>query len=164
MVEKIEVSEKVLILQNYIENQKDGAEISYITIEHETGVNMDQRGKQTLRRSIKRAKKEFSTIYNYGIKLASPETALSILSNKIIRIDNSVKRAEKTQLNLKKQFFHQLTAEEKKQILFAGAVFGAIRVAAENGKLIYQKKNYQQKDETKIAIPFILSDNNVGKD
>uniref|UniRef100_A0A6M3L492 Uncharacterized protein n=1 Tax=viral metagenome TaxID=1070528 RepID=A0A6M3L492_9ZZZZ len=155
---RIKLSEETLKLQQYITTQEDGTELSYLEIEQATGIDMNERGKQILRRGIKRARREYSTIRGYGIKLACPETTLPILSGKIIKIDRCVKRAEKTHHTLQEQFFSQLSPEEQKQILFAGAVFGAIRIAAENGKLIYKRKNAeeaQKYNEIKIALPDI---------
>jgi len=65
---------------------------------------------------------------------------MPILSTRISRIDRAVKRGDRSQRILQEQFFNSLSAEEQKQILFAGAVFGAIRLAADQGRQLYKKR------------------------
>lgn len=146
-----EVSEDTLKLQAYLEKQKNGAELSYMRIEHDTGVVMDSRGKGYLRTALRRAKLESSTERNVGIVLADSKNAMGIIVNKLQKIDRTVKRGEKTHKNIQEQFFHSLTPEKQREILYIGAVFGAIRVAAENGKVIYSKK--PREISTNITIP-----------
>lgn len=146
------VSEKTLKIQAFLEQCAPGTELSFLTIENRTGVVMNEKGKQYLRRALKRAKIEYSPDIGRGIKLANPENTMPIVIDRLKRIDNTVKRAEKTQKNLQEQFFEQLSPQEQKQLLFVGAAFGAIRVAAENGKLLYQTKNKMQK-VIEIPIP-----------
>jgi hypothetical protein len=47
-----------------------------------------------------------------------------------------------------------LTAEERRQVLFVGAVFGAIRIAAENGRFLYGAKMKKSGSlSAKIPLP-----------
>ena len=57
-----ELSQETLSIQKYLEDQKVGTELSYANIQHETGVKMDNKGKNKLRTALKRAKIEYSTI------------------------------------------------------------------------------------------------------
>lgn len=147
-----EVSEKTLRLQEYLNNIKPGEVLSYIKITNEAGINMDEEGKQKLRSALRRAKIEYSTIPKYGIKLADSESTMPILSNKIIKINRAVQRAERTHKNLEEQFFSSLSKDEQQKVLYIGAVFGAIRVAAENGRVIYGKST-KQISSSSINIP-----------
>ena len=148
-----ELSENTLKIQNYLEEQEVGTELSYKNIEHNTKVKMDLNGKANLRTALKRGKIEYSTIQGYGIKLADADSTMKILSQKTIKIDRAVKRAEKSHKNLQEQFFESLDEQHQKELLYIGAVFGAIRVAAENGKVIYSKKTKKITNSINIPIP-----------
>jgi len=151
-----EVSEDTLKIQEFLMKCKAGEEISYDKLQHETGVEMDNSGKQKITSALRRAKLEHSTIRGYGIKLADAKSTMPILSNKVIKIDRAVRRAEKTHKNLEIQFFSSLNKDEQQKVLYIGAVFGAIRVAAENGRVIYGKitKNISN-SSVNIPIPKI---------
>lgn len=133
------VSESTIKIQAFLEKQKPGVEVSYKRIEHESGVRMDARGKQYLRSALRRAKIESSTIIGEGIVLADPDNAMGIVAHKLKRIDGAVRRGERSHKNIQEQFFESMSPEEQRKILFVGAVFGAIRVASENGRVVYKK-------------------------
>jgi hypothetical protein len=71
----------------------------------------------------------------------------------LVKIDNAVKRGERKYNNVSVAFYNELPPAEQKTINFVGAAFGAIRVAAENGK--YYLKNAKKVSQ---SIP-ILPDN-----
>lgn len=148
-----EVSQETLKIQAFIEEQKDGTVLTYTELQQETGVPMSTSGKNKLRTAMKRARREYSPIRGTGIRLASADTALSLVSNRLVSINNATKRGDKTTKLMHEQFFASLGAEEQRQILFAGAVFGAIRIAAENGRLLYGKKKQVANDTIQIPIP-----------
>ena len=148
-----ELSKDTLSIQSYLEDQDQGTELSYKNIEHFSKVKMDLNGKSKLRTALKRAKIEYSCIPKYGIKLADAKSTMNILSQKTIKIDRAVRRAEKSHKNLQEQFFESLDEVHQKELLYIGAVFGAIRVAAENGKVIYSKKTKKISHSINIPIP-----------
>jgi hypothetical protein len=135
-----ELDKESIMLQEYLSTQKTGAELSYIAIEHGSAVKMDQRGRAHLRRCMHRMKIEYSCSFGYGIKLADPGSVMPILSTRIHRIDRAVKRGDRSQKILQEQFFESLPADQQKQVLFAGAIFGAIRLASEQGRTLYKKR------------------------
>lgn len=135
-----QVSEDTLKIERFIETKNPGETISYDEISHESGVQMDLPGKAKLRTALRRLRVEYSPVRGYGIKTADAGLVMPLLSSKVVRIDRAVKRADRTQKNLQVQFFAALTPEEQRQVLFAGAVFGAIRVAAENGRMLYKSE------------------------
>jgi len=147
------VSDNTLKLQSIMENFHPGDELSFNNIEHDSGVKMNERGKQYLRTACKRAKIEYSSIRGVGIKLADPRTTMQILSHRLIKVDNSVKRADKSHKNLQEKFFSQLTIKEQKDRLYIGSVFGAIRAASNNAKLIYGKNIKKINFSVEIPIP-----------
>ena len=147
-----QLSENGLKLQVFMEGLEPGREISFLEIAAETGLPMDTKGRSDLRRAMKRSRREYSAVRGYGIRLADAAGVMPILSSRIRRIDSSVKRADQSQKLLQEQFFESLTTEDQKRILFAGAVFGAIRIAAEQGKQIY-KRNLVSGPTISIPLP-----------
>jgi hypothetical protein len=139
-----EVCAETLRLQVYIEEQPDGAELSFEKIAYDTGISMDELNKGHLRSALRRSKREYSSIYGYGIRLADSASVMPILTTRLVKIDKTVRRGEKTQKALQERFFRSLSADDQKNVLFIGACFGAIRVAAENGKLLFQKPKPKQ--------------------
>jgi hypothetical protein len=150
-----QVSKQTLILQEYLEKQKAGASLSYLKIAQDTGVEMDERGKQYLRTALHRAKLESTTEIKYGITLADKDNAMEIITHKLNKVDRSVRRGERTHKNIQEKFFDSLPLEKQKEILYLGAVFGAIRVASENGRIIYSNKTKQLNAQINIPMPKI---------
>lgn len=147
------ISEETLKVQSFIESQKDGAELSFEKIAYETGVKMDTRGRGYLRTAIKRTRKEYSSIPKYGIKLADKDSAMPILLNKLTKIDRAVKRGSKSRDNIQEHFYRELDETTQKELLYIGAVFGAIRIAADNGKIMYSKNKKMSDASLNIQIP-----------
>lgn len=150
-----QVSEKTLKLQEYIKRFALGQELSYLRIATDTGIRMDEKGKQYLRTAFKRARIIYSVIIGKGIKIAESKDTMPILVNKLGKIDRAVRRADKTQKSLQEQFFETLTPQEQKELLYIGAVFGAIRVAADNGRLIYKKRNVMSNSQNIPIAPVV---------
>ncbi len=134
------ISEESLILINYLKDIEHGQILSYQQIQQDTGVKMDTpAGKSYLRTACKRLHREYSCLRGVGIEMASSKTASTLVVGRLVKIDNAVKRGERTYNNVSLAFYNELPPEEQRQINFIGAAFGAIRVAAENGK--YYLKN-----------------------
>jgi hypothetical protein len=125
-----------LKLQDFLSTQNHGSVLTYEVVQRETGVTMDLIGKGRLRQAMKHLRREYSAIRGTGIRLADASGVLPIISSRMNRIDNAVRRADKSQRNLQDQFYAEMSAEDKKRILFMGAVFGAIRLAAEQGRQV----------------------------
>ena len=146
------ISEESLTLVNYLKSVEHGQILSYQQIEQETGVKMNTpAGRSYLRTACKKLKREYSCIRGVGIKLASADTATTLIIGRLVRIDNAVKRGERTYNNVSVAFYNELEPAEQRQINFVGAAFGAIRVAAENGK--YYLKNAQKITASSPALP-----------
>lgn len=128
------ISEETLTIINYLQDIPHGQYLTYAQIQKDTKVAMDVKGKSYLRTACKKLKREYSPVRGIGIELASAKTATGLVANRLIKIDKAVKRGEKTYNNVTTDFYSEFTPQEQKQINFIGAAFGAIRVAAENGK------------------------------
>lgn len=135
------MSDEYVKLLAHVVDQPDGAILNYEEVQSATGINMDtQTNRSKLRQAILRSGKEYSVIPTVGYQLADSSTAMGILTHKLLRIDTSVRRANRAQTVVQQQFFDELDEDERKGVLFLGAVFGAIRTAAENGKKLYGKE------------------------
>jgi len=132
------ISVNTISIIEYLKDKKPGEKITYKMITTATGVNMNVAGKSYLRTALHKLKLEYECIMNMGIILASEKNTTRILVHKLVKIDNAVKRGEKSYKNLNLSFYDKLSDQERKQINFIGAAFGAIRLAAENGRQIFK--------------------------
>lgn len=134
-----EVSQQTLKIENSLKLCKPGEFIDYIKLEKLTGVKMDNTGKGYLRTALNRLKLEYTTIKGVGIELASETNAIAIVSRKVIRIDNSVKRAEKTTKRITNQFYDKLSDHEQKNVNYLSAVFSSLRAYSRSAKTFFKK-------------------------
>ena len=146
------ISEESLTLINYLKNVEHGQILSYQQIEKDSGVKMNNpAGRSYLRTACKKLKLEYSCLRGVGIKMAGADTAMTLVVGRLVKIDNAVKRGERTYNNVSMAFYNELEPAEQKQINFVGAAFGAIRVAAENGK--YYLKNITKSAPVNPVLP-----------
>ena len=146
------ISEESLKLIEYLKSIEHGQILSYQQIEKDTDVKMDTpAGRSYLRTACKKLKREYSCIRGVGIELASLKSATSLVIGRLVKIDNAVKRGERTYNNVSIAFYNELSPVEQRQINFVGAAFGAIRVAAENGK--YYLKNAKMVNNQNPVLP-----------
>lgn len=136
-----EVSEQTLKLEAVFSSSPTGEFFTYEQLQELTQVAMDNRGKAFMRTALKRLKLPYETERGEGIKLLSKDNASRIVATKVIKIDNSVKRAEKTTKHIMSNaVFEELTESEKKGINFIGALFATIRSYSQSAKKIFYSK------------------------
>lgn len=138
-----EVSKETLKIENILKISKPGEFITYKNIEKISGVRMDNKGKSYLRTALNRLKFEYSPVKGEGIQLASPENAIAIVSKRVIKIDNSVKRAEKTTKRVTNQFYDKLTEHEQKNVNYLSAVFASLRAYSQSAKMFFKKTEHK---------------------
>ena len=149
-----QASEEYLKLLVYVEEQPHGRLLEYVAVEKATGVPMDTVGRSKLRRAILRQGREYSVVTNVGFKLADAGSIMGILSSKLARIDTSVNRADRAQNIGQKEFLESLPQDQQQGVLYLGAIFGAIKVAAENGRKLYRtKRPVLNASDVSIPIP-----------
>ena len=134
-----EVSKQTLQIENVLEKAKAGDFITYKNLEILSGVKMNNRGKGYMRTALNRLKIEYTPIRGEGIELASPENSISIVSRRVIKIDNSVKRAEETTKRVTEQFYDQLSENEQKNVNYLSAVFASLRAYSTSAKIFFKK-------------------------
>jgi hypothetical protein len=138
-----EISKQSLKLEETLRSFKAGEFIPYKILESLSGVRMDNKGKGYLRTALNRLKLEYSPVIGQGIQLASAENAISIVSKRVIRIDNSVKRAEKTTKRVTNQFYDKLTEHEQRNVNYLSAVFASLRAYSQSAKTFFKKTEHK---------------------
>lgn len=138
-----EPSAETLKIENALKVTRPGEFISYKNIEQFTGVRMDNRGKGFLRTALNRLRLEYTPLKGKGIQLASAETAIAIVSRRVIKIDNSVKRAEKTTKRISNQFYDKLSEPEQKTVNFLSSIFSALRSYSRSAKTFFKKEEHK---------------------
>ena len=91
----------------------------------------------------------YETISGTGIKLLSAENASKIVVDKVIKVDNAIKRATKTTKQVTDRVYDELPEPEKKNINFLGALFGTIKAYSTSAKKIFNKPQLKIGEEVK---------------
>lgn len=147
-------SDEYLKLFAYVNQQQPGALLKYDDIQTEVGIPMTLANRTKLRRAILRSGREYAAVPNVGYQLADAASAMPILVHHMSGIDNKVKRTERAQRVVEKDFYAEMPAEQQQGVRFLGSVFGAIRLAAENGRKLYDKpRPALSGGEATITIP-----------
>lgn len=131
------ITEEVTKLKEFLEKSaidRADQQISYLEIEHATGVIMDSKGKSYLRNAAKYSGVEYTAIPKYGIEIAGPNNGTQIIGGRLARIDAATRRAETATKNISNRHLSAMSPDDQKTILFLGSVFGAIRASAEGYK------------------------------
>jgi hypothetical protein len=101
-----------------------------LEIEQNTGVSMDERGREIVRQEIRKAAREYEAIRGSGIRLSSPETAETIAMHSAKRIVEAVKSSAKVHDRLITTHGEQMNDESKRKLLASRGLLGAIETSA----------------------------------
>lgn len=134
------ISKEMQTIKEYLELFPDGEIITFNAISQNTGIIMNEQGKQYVRSALRSLKREYASIHGIGIELSSPLNATGLVNHRLIKIDNAVKRGEKT-ANRCMHFLSDMTEKDSKQLLLISSVFGAIRASASLAKRQYKLNN-----------------------
>ena len=134
------VSEETLKIEALLTNVEKGTFFSYGDLQQLTGVIMNNRGKGFMRTALKRLKQPYECVRGSGIKILSAENATRIVVNRVVRIDNSVKRADKITKQVHDRVYDELTEPEQKNIKFLSIMFGTIRNYSQSAKRIFRSQ------------------------
>lgn len=138
-----QASSQTLRIENVLKSSRPGDFITYKNIEALSGVKMDNKGKGYLRTALNRLKLEYSPVAGQGIELASAQNAIVIVSKRVVKIDNSVKKAEKTTKRITNQFYDKLSESEQKNVNYLSAVFGSLRAYSQSAKMFFKKTEHK---------------------
>jgi hypothetical protein len=128
----------------YIEGFADGAELSWLQVEHDTKVAMDLKGRDMFRRCLLkvRGRGGYESVRGEGIKLSSPGTALSIVNDHGRRVGRAIGNWTKTVEETKVRHFDEMPSDHQQQLLARSSFAGALRTMAagfRHGKVLKEK-------------------------
>lgn len=144
-----EVSQNTLKLEGIFSAAAPGEFFSYSQLQQISGIRMDSRGKSYIKGAFRRLKTPYETIRGQGVKILSKDNATRIVIRDVVKIDNSIKRAEKTTRQVKNIVYDQLPEEERRNINFLGALFGTIRSYSQSAKRIFHHDAHKIGDKIK---------------
>lgn len=125
-----EREKQLATLIEYFGGRSDGDELTWLAIEHETGVPMNETGKQLARSALRKNARPYEAVRGIGVRLSAPQSALSIMGSRFLRIDNSVRRADKTRQQLTERHLEQMPSQDQQKMLTLAAFFGTVRAFA----------------------------------
>jgi hypothetical protein len=134
------ISKETLHLENFLKEALEGEIILFDSLEAVSGVKMDAKGRGYLKTALNKLKLPYEAIRGKGLRLVCPDNALNIVAHKIIKIDNSVKKAEKTTKQVRDKTFDKLNMKEQEQITFLTAWFGSVRAFSNSAKTLFGKE------------------------
>ena len=134
-----EVSKQTLKIEAYLKTLNPGQKVSYKEIESESGVTMNDRGKQFMRSALNRLKIEYSCIRGNGIELCDEISATGMIARRVIKIDSAVRRADKTTKRVTTQFYSKLSENDKQHVNVVASIFGAIRAYSQNARMMFKR-------------------------
>jgi hypothetical protein len=132
-----EASEEFIALEKYISSVPPGSVLSWMKIQQDTGIAMNENNKQKLRGAMHKGRIEYIPIHGQGIKLADPLCGVEVVGRRMLKIDNSVKRGERSNTNIIKRFGPEIPHDERMCLENTAAIFGAIRVYAQSAKVAF---------------------------
>lgn len=123
---------KLAKLVEFFEGQKDGTELPWLLIESETGVPMDDKGRDMARQALRKTKGHgsYGSVRGEGVILASPTNALGIVNEHGRRVGGAIKRWGKTVENTRQRFLEAMSREDQQQLLGRVAFVGALKTMA----------------------------------
>jgi hypothetical protein len=125
-----EREEQVSQLKTYFAEQADGEDLSWLRIEADTGIKMNALGRDLVRNALKKLRRPYEAVRGEGVRLSSPDNTMTIMKGRFARIDNSVRRADRTRHQLSERHLEQLSAVDKQKMLTLAGFFGAVRAFA----------------------------------
>lgn len=149
------ISEDRLKLIDFLELQSVGSFLTYAQIEEETGVIMNKKGKDSLRKALSNLEIVHTVVIGKGIELASPDTAVGILSQRFGEVSRSICKAEKTHRAINDQFYDDLSEQDRKSVVLAGAAFAMMHSMAKDNSLNLLKPDISNTKTYNIEIPKI---------
>jgi hypothetical protein len=123
-------------LGEYFDTQPDGEEFSWDRIESETRIPMRPRGpgRALVWKTLKRLKRPYEAIVGIGLRLSSPETALTIVHGKFRRMDGAVRVATRTQKILSDLHLDKMSGDEQRKMIMAAAFFATVRMIVQENR------------------------------
>jgi hypothetical protein len=134
-----EIQQAVAKLVEFFRDVPDGEDVAWLRVEAETGVTMDEHGKPLVRRALKKLGRPYASVRGVGLRMSSAENALSIVQGGFVRVDNALRRTDKTREVLAARHLDQMTPGDQQKMLVLAGFFGAVRTFARDASLKVSK-------------------------
>jgi len=108
----------------FIEAQDHGAELSWLAIEHDTGVPMDQLGRAMVRRAVRKCGLVHASKPGYGIELSSPANAVGIIGHACARVGGAIRGAKRSHERLMKRHGDEMTPDQRAKMAAVESLLG----------------------------------------
>ena len=133
-----EPSKEIVILKGLLSQTPSGAYVTYSDIETKTNIKMDTRGKSILRSALRSMKREYRCNRGEGVELESQHNAMHLVTNRVKRVSNSLKKADKTTTRMAERYLDSLKKDDRDRLLMTASLFGAIKAMAKGLSNIYK--------------------------
>lgn len=118
------------LLKAHVDQQPDGATVSWLEIEQATGVEMTNAGKALYRRACRVCRREYGTIRGSGLRFSAADTAVDLIHHKIRKIGRASNRAAKTTNTLVVRHKSEMSPRDVQYSTMAMAALGAMKAIA----------------------------------
>ena len=133
-----EPSKELVVLKSFLNEVPLGGFISYKDIEAKTEIKMNERGKSILRSALRSLKMEYRCDKGNGIEIESDKNTMHIVTDRVKRVSNSLRRADRTVIRMTERYVDQLPKPDRDRLLSTASLFGAIRAMAKELSNIYK--------------------------
>ena len=133
-----EPSKELVVLKSFLNEVPLGGFISYKDVEAKTEIKMNERGKSILRSALRSLKMEYRCDKGNGIEIESDKNTMHIVTDKVKRVGNSLRRADRTIVRMTERYVDQLPKPDRDRLLSTASLFGAIRAMAKGLSNIYK--------------------------
>jgi len=117
-------------LTEYFEKQLDGAELSWLLIEHDTGIKMDTGGRNMVRDVLDKLRGKGSSresVRGEGVILSSPSNAMKIVDECGRRVGNAIKGWGRAVENVHQRFADRMNSDDRRRLSERMGFVGALR-------------------------------------
>lgn len=130
----------VAALVAFFAKQADGDVITWLRIEHESAVEMNNRGRALARAALRKVGRPYIPIMGEGLTLSSPDNSLDIMGARFKSIDRGVRRADRTRKQLSTRHLDEMTETNQHKMGALAEFFGTIRsIARSADQLVFAR-------------------------
>ena len=148
-----ELNEETIKLRGFFENMPSNSYITYADIEKATGVKMTLRGKNHMRSALRHLKREYRSDKGVGIELEGAKNCMELVTGRVKRASNGLKRATKTTNLMQARYLEELPPDDRNRLLATASLFGAVSAMAKGLSQMYKEKVPSLNTMTSKSIP-----------
>jgi len=117
-------------LKDFFGALPDGEEVSWMRVEHDSGVKMDYAGRSMARLALKRLRRPYEAIKGTGLRMSSAGNSVTILAGRFARVETAIQKTDRVREALETRHFAQMSEVDQKKMLLAKSFFGALKVCS----------------------------------